>query len=139
MLDELSSFQLSNQKEKLEFLEFCFDLLSRKWKLLKQGTRGVVDMKFFKLGAQSCSAADFVHFWSKCYDEGKYMDLDYDRSISAVSGLSTLASNLFNILKTAFPIISFVIVIACLIYDAMEGIQKFNDAYNAVRQLLEKA
>jgi hypothetical protein len=39
-------------------------------------------MEFFKLGAQSCSAANFVHFWSKRYDEGEYKDLDYEKNLN---------------------------------------------------------
>jgi hypothetical protein len=53
------------------------------------------------------------------------------------SGLSTLASNLFSSLKTAFPIISFIIFIACIIYDAMEARDKFGDSYNAFRRIVE--
>jgi len=39
-------------------------------------------MNFFKLSFQTCSATDFVSSWSKCYDEGKYSDQDYERNLN---------------------------------------------------------
>ena len=35
---------------------------------------------------QTCSAADFISFWNKCYNEGKYSDEDYEKNLN-IKGL----------------------------------------------------
>jgi hypothetical protein len=45
-------------------------------------------MTFFKLDVQTCSVADFVSFWSKCYEEGKYPDSDYLENLNRQGLLS---------------------------------------------------
>ena len=42
----------------------------------------MIHVHFFKLNSQTCSATDFISFWSKCYDEGKYSDEDYEKNLN---------------------------------------------------------
>lgn len=39
-------------------------------------------MKFFKFDFQMCSATDFISFWNKCYNEGRYSDEDYEKNLN---------------------------------------------------------
>ena len=39
-------------------------------------------MNFFKLNFQTCSITDFISFWNKCYNEGRYSDKDYEKNLN---------------------------------------------------------
>lgn len=64
------------------------------------------------------------------------LSLWFSAAFGVISGLSTLASNLFRNLKAAWPIISYILFILCLIYEAMEFSEKLSDARDAVSRIL---
>lgn len=64
------------------------------------------------------------------------LSLWYSVAYSVTSGLSTIASNAVTSLKATFPILSMIIWLFCLIFEAVDGRSKINEAYDAIKQLL---
>ena len=82
-------------------------------------------MEFFKLNFQTCSAIDFISFWSKCYNEGKYSDEDYEENLNKRGLLTTQNVQYLLEWKNANPLSKRKQALADRIKDKVAKINEF--------------